>query len=238
MSWLSSLLGTGSKKTTTTTALDPASQKYVDAMRAQGQGASGVALNGGPFFTGPQTMSVGDQAAAFMNPYMQNVVGATQGHYDQLRADALNQTKQQATLGGGFGGSRMAVLAGSRLGQLDQGQAQTISGLLAGGYQNALSQGTAYAEHQRQLQQQQMQEPIWRQQMAQGFMQGGMGPYGQTSTSTQPGGGLLGTIGGLGMTAMGMGWNPFGGGQQPTQFAQPQPWQAPSWNPQYRGPFG
>lgn len=267
MSWFSKALGLDNRTTTSTTALDPASQRYVDAMRQQAQSGANVALagphqmggqgglfgamngrmsqmqgGGGPggnsWFTGPQQMSVGDQAAQFMNPYQQNVIGAVQGQYDTLRQNALNNTRQQATLGGGFGGSRMAVLAGERLGQLDQGQAGTVAGLLHGGYQNALSQGTQYAEHQRQLQQQQLQEPLWRQQQAQAFQHGGMGPTGWTSTQTQPGGSLIGTVAGLGMSAYGAGMfdrDKPGGYQSAPQFGMPQPWQAPQWNPQYPG---
>lgn len=271
MSWLSSglrklggALGIGDKKVTTSTALDPGSQKYVDAMRLQAQrgantimggpggagpympstgaGANwGMPTNGmgGSWFTGPQTQSIGDQAAAFFNPYQQQVIGGLRGEFDHLRGMAEMGANQQATLGGAFGGSRHGVMAGTRLGELDRAEASQIGGLLHSGYQNALSQGTAYAEQQRQLQQQQMMEPIWRAQMAQGMYQGGMGPTGSTSTSTQPGGGLLGAIGGIGMVAGGLGWSPFGGGQQaPASFSMPQQWQPPQFGMQYRSPWG
>lgn len=268
MSWFSKALGLDNRTTTTTSALDPASQKYVDAMRAQAQGGANMVLagpnaagggglfggmlgqmnqmqrggapGGSSWFTGPQQMSVGDQAAQFMNPYMSNVVGAVQGQYDQLRNQASMGANQQATQANAFGGSRHAVMQGARLGQLDQGQAGTIAGLLHGGYQNALGQGTAYAEHQRQLQQQQLQEPLWRQQQAQQIYQGGMGPTGQTMTQTSPGGSLLGMGAGLAQMAYGAGM--FGGGgqgyQSGPQFGMPQPWQAPQWNPQYPGMRG
>lgn len=249
MSWLSSagrkLFGGGTQTTTNTTALDPASQRYVDAMRQQAQAGSGVIMGGpggggGSWFTGPQTQSIGDQAAAFFNPYMSNVVDATRGEFDHLRGQAMLGANQQATQASAFGGSRHALMAGTRLGELDRAQASQIGGMLAGGYQNALSQGTAYAEQQRQLQQQQMMEPIWRQQQAQAYMAGGMGPYGQTSTTTAPGQGL---IPGLIQGAAGA-YNIYKGMQQPQQqpggyqAMQPQAWQTPQWNPQYRGPYG
>lgn len=243
-------MGKGNKKTTTTntTALDPSTQRYVDQMRQQAQGASNVALGGpmpggsygganavlspqgnpmgpgmipgGPpggnsWFTGPQTQSVGQQAEQFMNPYMQNVIGGIRGEFDHLRGQASMGANQDATQGGAFGGSRHALMQGARLGALDRAQTQQVGGLLAGGYQNALTQGTAYAEQQRQLQQQQLQEPLWRQQQALGFTNMGMGPYGQTSTQTQtqPGGSWMGGLLGAGMTGLslagGLGWAPF-----------------------------
>lgn len=235
----------GGKKTTTTTGLDPASQKYVDAMRNQSLGFSNTAANGpaggGSWFTGPQTMSVGDQAAAFFNPYQQNVVNAVQGQYDKLRAQAVNQGNMG--LPGAFGGSRMALAQGARLGELDQGQAQTISGLLSNGYQNALQQGTAYAEQQRQLQQQQLQEPLFRAQVAQGLTTGGLGPVGQTTTQSSTGGGfgdLLKFGAGLATSyfgAKGMGGGGGGGGgglevggQVPQQYMSTPNYAAPTLN--------
>src|SRR5688572_3573554 len=125
MSWLSSglrklggALGVGDKTTTQTMALDPASQKYVEAMRMQAQQGANTIMGGPGFgqrpfmggqfgmpggnswFTGPQTQSVGDQAAAFFNPYMSNVVDGVRGEYDHLRAQSAMGSNQQATLGG------------------------------------------------------------------------------------------------------------------------------------------
>lgn len=240
-----------SKTTTTNTGLDPNSQKYVDAMRQQSQAGAQTAMGGpaggGSWFTGPQTMSIGDQAAQFFNPYMSNVVDATKQQYDQLRAGALHDTSQQATLAGAYGGSRAAVLAGSRLGQLDVGQANTIANLQNQGYQNALQQGTAYTEQQRQLAQQQMQEPLFRAQQAQQFQQGGLGPVGQTTNQTESGNwaSTLGNIAQLGagaaatyFGAKGMGGGGGGGGGLQIGGQVPmQPWQQPQFNPQYQNPY-
>lgn len=245
-------MGKGAKKTVTTntTALDPSSQRYVDAMRMQAQNASNVALNGpggmppqpgprgglmgmipqmpgamggapggpagGSWFTGPQTQSVGDQAAAFFNPYQQNVLNGVQGQFDHLRSQALTGANQEATQAGAFGGSRAAVLAGTRLGALDQSQMQTMAGLQHQGYQNALQQGTQYAEQQRQLQQQRQMEPLWRQQQAQQFMNLGMGPTAQTNTQTTmaPRGSALGSAasGAMAGSAFGPWGTAIGGG--------------------------
>lgn len=214
----------GPKTTTQTQSLDPRSQAYVDQMRQQAQGAGQIAMggpaSGGSWFTGPQTQTIGQQAGAFMNPYMQNVLDPMRAEFDRLRDGAMMNTSQQATMGGAYGGSRAAALAGNRLGQLDAAQAQQTGNLLYSGYNNALSMGIPYAEQQRQLQEQQLQEPIWRQQMAQGFAQGGMGPTGWTQTQSSQGGqfgDLLKGGAGLAMTYFGAGgqmpsWLGGGGG--------------------------
>lgn len=197
-----------SRTQTTTQALDPASQQYVEQMRRQAQGASATATGGGPFFTGPQSMSVGDQAAQFFNPYQQNVIQGVQGEYDHLRDQAGMGVDQQATMSGAFGGSRHGVALGARMGELDRAEASQIGDLMNSGYQNALGMGMNYSEHQRQLQEQQMQEPLWRQQQAMGFWGQGMGPTGGTSTTSTPGN-LIGDLVGTGLTLGGAGV--FGG---------------------------
>ena len=199
----------GNRTTTQTTRPDAGSQAYINAMRQGAAQGADVAMNG-TYFTGPQTMSVADQAAQFMNPYMSQVVDATRGEFDHLRNQAGMQSNQQATQQGAFGGSRAAVQAGSRLGEIDRAQGSQIANLLNSGYQNALSQGTQYAEYQRQLQEQKMQEPLWKQQQAQAMMQGGLGPVGQVSTQQQPGGSWLG--GALGGAQAGAAFGPWGAG--------------------------
>ena len=176
----SALAGSLNKPKTQANMLDPRTQAYVDQMRQQAQGAGNLAIGGpqggGSWFTGPQSMSIGQQVQPFMDPYQQQVVGGVQQIYDRNRAQAMNQTSQQATMGGAYGGSRAAVLAGTRLGEQDVGQANTIAGLLSSGYQQSMNQALPYWEQQRQLQQQQQMEPLWRQQQAQQFQNLGMGP--------------------------------------------------------------
>lgn len=243
----------GKKKTTTTnTGLDPQSQQYVNQMRMQAQQAAQTAqggpAGGGSWFMGPQSMSINDQITPFFNPYQQHVLGAVGRQYDHLRDQSLMNTSADATKAGAYGGSGAAVLAGTRMGELDRAQGQTMADLTYSGYNNALQQGTQYAEMQRQLAEQQRMEPLWRQQQGQQFMNLGMGPVGQKTTATESGnwastaGGLLSGAAGLGMAYMGMkGGGMFGGGGAPSggfQSAPPQQWQPPNWNPQYRGMFG
>jgi len=200
------MMGKGGSRTVQTTAPDAASQGYIDRMRRAATGAAGVATGGGPYFTGPQTQSIQDQVSPFMNPYISNVVDATRGEFDFLRNQASVDANQQATQAGAFGGSRHGVAEGTRLGALDRAQTSQIADLLSGGYNNALSMGTDYAERQRQLREQQMQEPLWRQNQALQFYNMGMGPVGQSVS--QPKGSALGSAAGGAMA--GSAFGPWG----------------------------
>lgn len=165
--------------------LDPNSQAFVDQNRQLGQaGASLATADPNRWFTGPQTMSVGQQAAQFMNPYMSNVIDPMRAEFDRMRSQASNQAGAAATAANSFGGSRHGLVEGSRLGAIDAAQGQQIGNLLYGGYNNALTQGTAYTEQQRQLQQQQMQAPLWAQGQAINFMNQSMGPTGSVSSQS------------------------------------------------------
>jgi len=185
---------------TTSTAPDAGSQDFINKQRALAERAANTAQTGN-FFTGPLEQTPGEMAQAFMNPYQDQVIGGIRGEFDHLRNQASMQNNQQATAQGAFGGSRQAVTEGARLGALDRAQGQQVGQFLNQGYQNSLAQGTQFAEHQRQLQQQQMQAPLFGNQQAMNMMNLGMGPVGQTSTQTQPGGSRFG--GALGGAASG-----------------------------------
>ena len=193
----------GGQTTTQTTGLDPRSQQFVDQQRAQAQGAAGVATGApGNFFLGPDQRSIQDQISPFLDPFIQNVIGGVRGEFDVLRDQASNRVSDQAIQAGAFGGSRQGVAEGVRLGELDRAQTSQIGGLLSSGFRNALSTGLQQSELNRQLRERQAQEPLFRQQQAQQFFQGGLGPTGQVQTQTQPGGSTLGTIAGLGLSAL------------------------------------
>lgn len=174
---------------------------------------------GGPgqgesFFTGPHTQTPGEMAEAFMNPYQEQVIGGIRGEFDHLRDQALMGTNQQATQAGAFGGSRAAVMAGARMGELDRAQTSQIGNFLHGGYQNAMNQGVGFAEMQRQLQQQQQMEPLWRQQQAMNMMNLGMGPHGYSMSQQGGGSNAMGSaIGGATVgSAFGVPGAAIGGG--------------------------
>lgn len=202
----------GGQKTTTTTGIDPASQAYLDQQRAAAQQAAGVAANTSPF-TGPQTQSIAQQTEQFMNPYQDQVIGAVNSQFDKLGQQSVAQTNAMATQAGAFGGARHGIAQGTRQGNLDATRMGIVANLQKSGYDTAVTQGTQYAEHQRQLQEQKNMEPLWQQQQRLGLLQSGMGPTGTTSTTTQPGPSMWGQLGGLAMTglgaATGLGWAPF-----------------------------
>lgn len=177
------------KKQTTTQRLDPSSQGFVDQQRRQAQGAADVALGQpGSFFTGPtQASQVLGNMSAFMNPYTNQVIGGVQDQFNQLRGEATVGTNQQAAQAGAFGGARHGLAQGQRLGQLDQAQASTIGGMLSNQFNNALNRGMDFTAVQQAQRQQQLQEPLFRQQAAQGFYSGGLGPVGQTTEQITPG---------------------------------------------------
>jgi len=185
--------------------LDPQSQAYVDQMRQHARGGAGVALNTpGNFFLGPDTRSIQDQIAPFLNPYMDQVIGGVRDEFDNLRGQAQVGVNQGATAAGAFGGSRQGVAQGTRLGEIDRAQTSQIGGLLSSGFQNALTQGLQFSEYQRALRERQAQEPLFRQQQAQQMLNLGLGPTGFTNTNTQTHrGSTLGTITGLAGTVGG-----------------------------------
>lgn len=201
----------GRKQTVTQTntqTLDPQSQAFVNAMRQQAQTGAGAILNGGPLFTGPIQQTPGEMAQGFMSPYIANVIGGLRGEFDHLRSQALTGSNQQATQAGAFGGSRAAIMAGARMGELDRAQASQVAGLLNSGFQNAMGQGLDFAKYQQGLAQQAAMEPLFRQQQAMQLMNMGMGPVGfnTTSTTTQPRqGNFLGGAAGGALTALGAG---------------------------------
>lgn len=204
-------MGKGGRTQTVSQAPDAASQGHINQMRRMAGNAAQTA-QGGNFFTGPITQ---EQIQGAMNPYMDQVIGGVRGEFDHLRSQAGMQTEQDATMAGAFGGSRQGVAEGVRLGELDRAQTGQIAGLMQGGYNQALQ----FAEHQRSLQERQMQEPLFRNQQALNFMNLGMGPVGTTQTQTTPrnplgsaaGGALAGSAFGPWGAAIGGGVGLLGG---------------------------
>jgi len=191
------------KRQTQTTTLDPRSERFIQGQRQAAQEAGRVATDTpGQFFLGPDSRSIAEQIAPFMDPYLDQVIGGVRGEFDNLRAGASRDAAQAATRAGAFRSSRHGALEGARLGELDRAQASQVGGLLSSGFQNALSQGLNYSEYQRALRERQAQEPLFRQRQRLGFLTGGLGPTGSTTTQTQHGN-LVGDIAGAGLIGAG-----------------------------------
>ncbi|WP_420431458.1 hypothetical protein [Candidatus Poriferisocius sp.] len=188
----------GSKDKNQVTDADNA---YIRNMRGMASGfANDIANHPGQFFLGPDQRSVAEQAQAFMNPYQKQVIDGLGTQYDKLRGQANLDQNAGATSAGAFGGSRHALTAGARLGELDAAQMQQTGNLLHQGWQSSVSQGLQYSEYQRALRERQAQEPLYRAQAATGLMQQGMGPVGLPGSQNPWVSGILGGISG-GMSA-------------------------------------
>lgn len=152
----------------------------------------------GSFFAGPETRSIAELTNPFLNPFTQQVTDATRREFDVLRGQASRSSDQAATEAGAFGGSRQAVLEGTRLGELDRAQASQIANLNRQGFQTALSAGLPFAAQQRSAMQQLLQEPLFRQGQALNFLGAGLGPtaFGTSEQIFQPGNPGAGFLGG------------------------------------------
>lgn len=187
MFFLANLFGGAGSGPTTTTTPDPRSQAYIERLRRMGIGASSAILGRtGSFFAPADTRPISEQIAPFMDPYLDQVIGGVRSEFDHLRGAASVDAARRATAAGAFGGDRHGVAEGVRLGELDRGQTSQIGGLLSQGYRDALSTGLSYNEHLRQLQERQLQEPIFRYQTALGLGMQGLGPVGSVSRTQRP----------------------------------------------------
>lgn len=225
------------KKQTTTQRLDPASQGFVDQQRRQATSAADVALNQpGSFFAGPADIStILANTQQFLNPYTEQVIGGVNQQYDQLRAGATRASNQAAAHAGSFGGSRHGVMEGQAYGELGRAQAQQVGGLLSEQFNEALLRGNEFTEYQRALRERKLQEPLFRNQAAQGFYNAGLGPVGGTTEQVTPGnlvgdifgagltiaGGMMGGPGGAAAASKFAGGGGGGGGFTPPSFFQP-----------------
>lgn len=142
-----------------------------------GQAATG-ALGAGAGFSPYQTGQFGAQAASYMSPYMQNVVGIQQREAQRQADIAGTQLQAQATKAGAFGGGRQAIVEAeaARNLALQKGDIQA-QGLQA-----------AYDQAQRQFN--------TEQQLAEQSRQYGAGLGLQGFQTALQGAGTLGTLGG------------------------------------------
>lgn len=191
----------------------------VDPLTTQAIGGFQQAANAGTL--GLNALS-GDQGAinTLMNPFQQDVLNQVKSQYGDLANLATNNVNDQATAAGAFGGTRHGVAEGVALGQLNKDMGNQLAGLQYQGYTDALGRAGQLAnlgmgandalnqlgEYQRQVAMQ--QDPAMRQlQILQGLLAGN--PIAMSQTTTQHGS-LLNGILGLGATAAGLGFNPFG----------------------------
>lgn len=95
----------------------------------------------------------GAQIQGYMNPFQSSVIDATMARAHQDQQMGLNQIGDQAIHSGAFGGTRQGVAEGIARGQFDLNNQQTIAGLNAANYGQALqtAQGENSAANQYPL---------------------------------------------------------------------------------------
>ena len=143
------------------------------------QQAGGAAQNLG--FAGQQGLGGIEQ---FFNPFQDQVIAGVQSDFDRQRQLVDQGAQQQATQAGAFGGSREAILRAQGLEGVNRAESSALSGIRAGGFQNAAQQF---------LQQQQLSGALGL---------GGLGAFGQ---GLGIGGNLFGQQFGVGEGLRGIG---------------------------------
>src|ERR1019366_4010502 len=82
-----------------------------------------------------------------MNPYMKQVVDATQASYAKTGTQAVNSVDANATSMGAFGGSRNGVAQGVASANNTLNDNRQIAGLLGSGYSQAMGQASTLAQN-------------------------------------------------------------------------------------------
>ena len=164
MSILDSIFGGGSTTTTNTSTLDPQTLAFLQQYRQragqavdqagkpnqylqQGMGLFGAGLD--PAMQMYQQMAGAGNAAmtpfgahsldAYMDPYMNSVIGGVHNTFDRQRGLATAAASDAATKAGAFGGSRSAVLQALGTHDVNQNESNTVAGLMSSGYTGAMN---------------------------------------------------------------------------------------------------
>lgn len=152
-------IGGGKHKDKGTSSIDNPSIAYQEKIR-QAAAASGAAgpsplvtgatgYNSGMMNAGNLGMGAmsGDPNAVnqMMNPYQQQVIGATNAQWDQNDQHTMNAVNDRATQAGAFGGSRQGVATGTALAQNNMNRNNAVSGLLYGGFNDTMQRANTLA---------------------------------------------------------------------------------------------
>jgi hypothetical protein len=155
-------MGKGSTQTQTQQrTLDPSTQRYLDAYRAQarttaGQGPSPFLTGAGQGYQGlAGNLGFGSQTGLgnigdYYNPFQQDVIAGVQSDFGRQRDLANMSAADQATRAGAFGGSREAVLRANLMGDVNRNEGITLANVRNLGFENAA--GRLMGERERMLQ--------------------------------------------------------------------------------------
>lgn len=147
-------LGLGGSRSSNTNrqTIDANSAQYIRdqeaaARRAGASGPSPLLTGASDYYT--RTMGAGQTgmdalagnpaaAGLLMNPYQQQVIDATNKQWDRNDQMTTNNVNDMATKAGAFGGSRHGVAEGVALGENNMNRNNAVSGLLYGGFNDAM----------------------------------------------------------------------------------------------------
>ena len=102
------------------------------------------------------TPNIGGYVGRFMNPYLNDVVGATSADLDANDAKVRAQQDLDLARSGAFGGSGAALTKSATEGELARARATTLGTLRSQGYGQALGAATSQAQLQQQQQAQRL----------------------------------------------------------------------------------
>lgn len=100
--------------------------------------------------------SIAANISEFMNPYVQQVVGATSADLDASASKVRAQQALNLAGSGAFGGSGAALTQSATEGELARARATSLGTLLSQGYSQALGAATSQAQLQQQQQAQRL----------------------------------------------------------------------------------
>lgn len=153
-------IGGGKGKNKSTSQIDKPSQEYqqalMDAARKAGAAGPSPLVGGATDYynsmmkggnMGMGAMSGDPNAtASLMNPYMTNVIDATDAQWNNADQNSMNEVNARATAAGAFGGSRNGVATGVALGENNRNRMAMKSGLLYGGFNDAMGRANNMAQ--------------------------------------------------------------------------------------------
>lgn len=137
------------QRTTQRTALDPLTNRFLERFRGLGlANATGSPENellrqaGGISGDLAGSLGVAQERGltgieGFLDPFLQDVVGASQADFARQREGAISRAADVATGAGAFGGSRSAVLEALGVGDVNQQEAGTLARLRSAGFSDA-----------------------------------------------------------------------------------------------------
>lgn len=173
----------GDATSTSSVKPDANTQQYQDVMRRFLLGALGQASGNSALQgeAGQYGLNLGLPDSSALKDQMR-------AEFDRQRTQAGLSANDLATKAGAFGGDRASILQAQLTNDVNRNEASSLAGL---DYQS--------------------QQDQWNRIMQLAGLAGGGASWGGSTQTQQMPSNFFGTLAGLGTTAAGLGWNPFGG---------------------------